>query len=242
MKRGNNMSKILNPCWIVSTPRSGTTYFCDLINNTDLFNPFFEEHFNLIFGNRHQDFSDRSNEFMFCKIQPMQWEFNNLELNFVKEKLNNIKFIRIKRKNIIDKAVSLYLASISNIWNISEDIKNVKLHDKLQSFISTDEDYLSKEFKLDLKYLIKCYHTVIEDEEKCDRFLENVNSIEIDYEEIINDNSKLALDKFFEYMNISFNDVDSLLSKSLIKKMPKRFESEVLKDVLKEYHALEEYQ
>lgn len=224
------MMKVISPCWIVSTQRSGTTHFCELINNTNLFSPLFDEHFNFVFKRNNSQVCN----FRYCKIQPEQMERAKFDLYFVKNVFPNIKFVKITRNSNIDKAISLYCAEKTGVWSITDFPQKIKTSEGLKKFAKSSRKYLTQTLEIDVSHLHNCYNVCLLNEKKCVSFLENFEFLEINYNEITS-NPMLALEKFFEYLNIHYSNIESLISGCFLKKMTDRAEKLELRKILEDY-------
>ncbi|MBM3911036.1 MAG: hypothetical protein FJ356_05250 [Thaumarchaeota archaeon] len=206
----------MTPCWIICSPRCGSTYLCDLLNNTNLFEPKFVEYFNAQFTNPKL--------LPFCKIQPNQWKKNKLNVRIIRDKFPNIKFIQITRKNFIDRATSYCLANLSNIWSIGDNVTN----DPLNCFQKSKRTYINKEIKIDedvLNHLTKSLILEIEKEKKIIEEIEPI--IKVDYEEIISDPIEV-LSKILLCLGYS----GTIKTQSILEKMPEKPEKEKIKKMI----------
>jgi len=122
------MKKNAFPCWILTNPRTGSTYLAELLNNTGIFNPRFEEYFTPDFvaaknGIPVREAKNRIKAQIRSKRLPRYVKiflgiFNELNLNhkFIKSVHPKIKYIRLRRRDIYANSVSWYIAESTKIW------------------------------------------------------------------------------------------------------------------------------
>jgi LPS sulfotransferase NodH len=135
----------LNPIWILCNARSGSSILCEYLNNLNIFEVF--EHEEIEKRNAHLlKTKGAFNEFLrlyntlnelilnpprYLKcldeqyIQLIQKNLN-YDAVFIRKILPGIKFIKLKRKDNISQAISLYCARLTNKWHIytEEELKN----------------------------------------------------------------------------------------------------------------------
>lgn len=169
------------PIWIVSTPRSGTTYLCDVLNRTGLFAPEFGEHFNLIHGFRGDALRSDPAAFRYCKAFPQQLRGSDLTLRSVSEVLPGVVFVAVRRRSLLDRAVSLYLAERSGVYTVSTQPAT----GDFASFVDSPEGYLGRQLPSDLTDCVGFYERIKEEEESLRSELSTVEHIEVEYESIM---------------------------------------------------------
>ena len=183
-----------NPVWILSGPRTGSSFISSVLNETKIFDPVFNECF-------HDDwikeiFSDvkllspfnynwpkfaKVHEAHFEKIQKMFPSLN------IKEVIPDLKFIHLRRKNLIKQTISEFFANKTNIYII----KNKK---KLNKYKELKVDY-------DEKIMLHYYKKAIIRFNSWEPLLIKENHIDIFYEELI-DNPKETFLKIFNFLEI----------------------------------------
>ena len=104
------------PIWILSGPRTGSSFIASVLNDTKIFSPFFREWFHN--NNIKEIFCDKKlmspfdykwpkfakvHEDHFQKIQKM------FPLLNIEEVIPKLKFIHLRRKNLIKQAISCLL-------------------------------------------------------------------------------------------------------------------------------------
>lgn len=207
---------MINPCWILCSPRCGSTYLCDLLNNTNLFKPPFSEYFNLL---ETPEFNP------FCKVQPSQWVENKLSVQKIKNFFPNIKFVQIKRKNFVDRAVSYYLADTSAIWSIGEN-KNAIGLDK---FKKPKYEYLKTPIEINEEKLNRLINKLLIDIKIEYQITQEIGSIlQINYEQI---SEPETLHKILQYVGHN----EKVEFQSSMEQMPERPEKEQVKKLIHKY-------
>lgn len=191
------MLKIARPCWILCTPRSGSTYLSGILNQTNLFQPPFSEYL----GWKKKAFihpRDLQSPPTFCKVlhvhlnrifqspnlledipcdHPLQFmkPQKNYRL-FIEKQMPNIRFILLTRKDTIAQAVSYCVtAEVSKVqgksfFQITSPRQQTEFKETLVSI--SDETLF--------KYYLACrnYDTIWDD------FLEDSDFFDLKYEDI----------------------------------------------------------
>jgi LPS sulfotransferase NodH len=132
----NNSAMSGPPCWILASPRSGSNLLCELLNSTDLFEPFFEEH---AYEEGFEHF--KHNKLMICRIRDVSHKklYRKITKSFP-----DIKFIHLIRKDIAKQAVSRHLCIGTHIWSVNaENIKEYGLKDVPYDYDEILSHYLS---------------------------------------------------------------------------------------------------
>lgn len=204
------------PIWIVSTPRSGTTYLCDVLNRTGLFAPEFGEHFNLIHGFRGDALRSDPAAFRYCKAFPQQLRGSDLTLRSVSEVLPGVVFVAVRRRSLLDRAVSLYLAERSGVYTVSTQPAT----GDFASFVDSPEGYLAKKVPLMVSDCMWFYERIRREEEDLQSELSTVEHIEVEYESIM-DGSGFPM--LFERLGLE-SDCDECLGSSPLLPVPRRSE------------------
>lgn len=223
------------PCWILSHPRSGSLLLCNLLNNTNLFRPKFQEWF-AIDTTHPQGYwpalqnipcEDRYSRVMqeefppYCKIHKWQYDqfFTNRQKPKIEQKLPGIKYIQLKRRDHIACAVSMYLAHITGICH-SDNLTHYQM--------------IVPEVPIDDKMLLKCYEIAINYYSHWDEYLGNSKVLVIHYEEFCQNPASTLVD-VINYLDIPCNVValaeNSVKQNKLVKLANKQ--TEELKDRLR---------
>ena len=185
--------------FVAMTPRSGSSYFVDLLKKTNLlgnpdeyFNPGLIDNtpakqksnnlvdywLNLTQKNSHQDmFGLKISFFQFSPFLD-----TGLDKLFFKDN----KIILLKRKNIVKQAISLYLATESTIFHTNTEHSEEKWNN-LKSV-----EYNNEKIKNWIKHIEK-------QERGWDYYLKNKNFLPLYYEDIIND-PEYCIKKSLEFL------------------------------------------
>ncbi len=239
-----------NKIWILSNPRCGTRYVCYFLGFFlrkrfgEEFNPnpLFPE----TFYNRN-DIDSISNKRKFIlnnenlpgHMRLFYLHYDNLKLKnkdllFLDQK-NNIKFIFIKRRDILKQAISHYLANLTNDWYIGKEKKI--LH-----------RYISKLNLLNIQYNKKL-HNIIKRHIKCIKYFnqkwEEIISyhgdkskfLYIEYENVI----KYPIPELTKILNFCGQKVDKELIKKAITNQPLQMRSNA-SDYLERHYKENNYE
>lgn len=214
----------MNPCWILSYARSGSTFFRDLMNATGLFSHNgFAEKFHLSHSKHkiRSEFDKNPLYFKYVKVLRDHFEdkFNDNEKLYIEKRLPNIKYIRLRRKNMFEVAVSLYFAEYTNTWFVKDDRQKNR--------------FMEIKIPYDEKRLVECYNRCQGWYSSWDNYLDGVNFFNIEYEDFIS-SPKNTFEKSLIYLGIRLKneDIDKIVNLHSHKKM-KRPESDELVEKLK---------
>lgn len=183
--------------WILAHPRSGSTYLTRLLNNTQIFD---DQRFDEYFSSRYEYDGIESlikNPCKNCKVLHVQFNrvFNHGGMRLIDpisnecqielpdknirieiEKIFNIKYVRLTR-NIIDTITSYYIASKSNEM-INERSFFVINNQKDQHILC------NLDIPFDIELLEKIYKATIHYDKIWNDFLDGVEYLPIDYNEL----------------------------------------------------------
>ena len=172
----------MKPCWILTTPRSGSTFLSRRLNQTGLFNPPFAEWYNS--ETLFDEFLVK-NPVPFCKIHKFQ--YNEHLPSFPK----NVFFIHLTRKDLAEATVSQYFAGHTKMWN------------------TTCEKDLSEHANVDVPYnrdtMLRLYFDMIHESKGWVEFLKDKKHLEFDYEDLMTDCSSIV-DKIVELTETQNNE------------------------------------
>ena len=108
------------PCWILSTPRSGSSLLCELLNKTNLFNPIFVEYYNDQYCKNLYNIATNYKFKKYNKMMRYPLQISNISCKIfytnLVNKFSNIRFIHLVRTNIFKQALSLFFSSKTRIW------------------------------------------------------------------------------------------------------------------------------
>lgn len=174
----------MKPCWILTTPRSGSTFLCRKLNQTGLFNPAFAEWYNAetLF---HEAFV--KNPPSFCKIH--RFQYNRHKPLFPKD----VFYIHLTRKDLIEATVSQYFAGHTKMWN------------------TTCEDKLSEHANVEVPYnqndLIRLYLEMQVESKGWIEFLKDKEYLEFDYSDLM-DNTGDIVDQIVDICGVQNNEIN----------------------------------
>jgi len=117
------------PLYILATARTGSTFLCDLLNQTGLFEPILWEHYNL-----RKDAGDgewpNGEAPRNAKIMPhqMKWWFGRVTLDKIVSQFQDVHFVEVYREDIAAQAASTMYSHVTGIWNPTT-FEQVQLYD-----------------------------------------------------------------------------------------------------------------
>jgi LPS sulfotransferase NodH len=226
-----------SPCWIFSMPRSGSTFLCEMLNLTGLFDPLFAEYFNSTINKStdiKKDFISNPFNYKFCKIQSFHFLKQKISFEDIKNVLGQVKIIKLDRINILDCIVSYCISYASSTYAISKNPTETALQTKTNNYVSDVNSFTRKNIPYINDFTINfCIDFVFYQKKYLNYILQNMSFLNINYEEISNDD---FLPKIFDYLEIDKDNFDFkyLKSKCLLVKTPEKEEKKQLeKRVLK---------
>jgi LPS sulfotransferase NodH len=195
----------MKPCWILCTPRSGSSYISELLNNTGIF-PSFEYLFPHLSINLNKNPGPirKTNAFgEWLRIYNDQIEFeknippylkviHRQYLDLIKEDFNpldlvhDLKLILLKRKNIYKQASSLYLAQEMNQYHVYSNWMM--------------KEFTNKTIDINIEKLTESYNKVLGFNCTWNKFLK-FDPLVIHYEDIVNNTFK-SIQDIMSYLNI----------------------------------------
>lgn len=219
-------------------PRSGSTYLCDILNSTGLFNPLFEEKFNSKINcvdSIKNDFLKNPENYKFLKIQPMHFKVNELSLKEVQKKFNNLKIIKLYRKSFFDSVLSLCVANLTKTYAVSKETSKTLTGKNTKKYIKNINKYLNIKINIDDKKIIKIIKkttkTMIDEKKEFDNIVINDNVIEINYDDLMSENKILDI---FKFLNIDI-DIKKVILNTTIEKNPKINGLDDLKNIINDF-------
>lgn len=133
----SNAHKNINPCWILSTPRTGSSILCDMLNNLDLFeefrhslqNPFpsplqknraFDEWLKIFIRYKGGlvEFEKTPPKFNKCPHDQYQNVLGNKSPSYLQEVLPGIKFLILKRRDLYAQTISSYFSKWTHKYHL----------------------------------------------------------------------------------------------------------------------------
>ena len=175
------------PCWILSSPRTGSTYLCDLLNSTGLFgnngtsdpvtgevDRWTEYYCAKFFKNSYIVNPPKINKIHYCQYENF---FGNYDVSNI---LPKMKYVLLRRKDICAVAVSKYFVTEGapfmdnkERWNIHNE-EEVKIMQNMK-------------LKFNKQKMIMNYNKSKKEYFEWDNFLKDKQFIEIEYEKLVED-------------------------------------------------------
>ncbi len=153
----------------------------------------------------------------YCKVHRSQFVsfFGDIDDAFIRTYLPDVRYVVIRRKDVISQAVSFYLAKKSSTFTIV-DANQLKLWQENPVEINDDE-------------LLSAYDEIKDCYGKWDKYICNTPHIDIDYEDLIND-SRQTIEHIFNQTGIDCDDriIKKAIQNVTVKKMCKT-ETEIAK-------------
>ncbi len=221
---------------IVTTPRSGSTYLCDLLDSTKIAgHPL--EHLRLAAQelSRYCNFNylkllDNLLEYRITDngvfgtkfISHFLFEFQQTKPDFRQIFQSIDKFILLVRKDKVAQAVSLVLAQKTNVWHLRNNAKNSTNYQSKLETIKIDDVLLDE--------VAQKYDFIKKQEARLKRVLAD-NQIEplvIIYEDILED-SQLQINRILDFLAIAKPDPYIMQINSGIKRMPSGISQEIIR-------------
>lgn len=185
-------SKVKNMnCWILTHARSGSTYLCDLLNSTGGL-PYFSETLHPYPDQSHMSRDDFFQKSLgFGKIHRSHFDLclRDSDKLHIKQHLPDLKFVLLRRNNHNQVAVSLYLAKMTNCWNILK-----KEEHGVQAYLNTRVD-------IDNTMLLQTLNECRRDYYGWDEFLKNETFLDLSFEELIQF-PQAVVAKVFSFLNV----------------------------------------
>jgi len=225
---------------VLTTPRSGSTYFCDLLSSTGIAGYPLEHmrlasnelalncNFNylrLLYNLMQHRVSDNG-VFGTKLISHFLFELRKAKPNFKKIFPAIDKYIILVRKDKIAQAVSLVLAQKTEVWHIhKKPNQNNANYQAYQSALNNIK--ISDELLLEVKQK----HKFIVNQENRLRNILNANQIEpleIIYEDIV-ENAESQINQVLDFLEIYHPSRPTINIDSQIKKMPSELSQEIIR-------------
>ena len=220
---------------ILTTPRSGSTYLCDLLDSTNLAGRP-KEHLRLaaqelslycnfdylkLLDNLMQDCTTDNGVFGTKIISHFLFEFKQTKPDFKQIFRSIDKFILLIRRDKLAQAVSLELAQRTEIWHLHTNKK--------------DNNYQSKlaDIKIDSVLLDEVgqkYDFIHQQEARLKKILANnkIEPLEIFYEDLL-ENARLQIDRILDFLAIAKPESYAGRIGSGVKKMPSDISQEIMR-------------
>lgn len=198
-------------CWILCTPRTGSTYLCDLLNSSNLFVPEFREWFGQKLGIYNQPEDLERRPCFYNKVLHVQFNriFNHhgrmiddpifdvcqtenptAENRIKLETILKPKYVVLKR-DIFQILVSYYVATLASASS-GESFFVIRDHEKQKRF-------LQRQVGMDEKLLRRIYAVVKTYDEKWNLFLSGVDHLQVNYD-LLSENPREVVSNIFDFI------------------------------------------
>ena len=224
---------------ILTTPRSGSTFFCDLLSSTKIAG-YPQEHLRLaaqelakycnfdylrLLHNLMEHRITDNGVFGTKFISHFLFELQGTKPNFRQIFKSIDRFILLVRKDKVAQAVSLVLAQKTEIWHLRQN--DLNQNNKIESYKSKLENINIDD---DLLLEVEQKHKFIQNQEARLKKILNANqkeALEVVYENIVDDASS-AIDLVLNFLDIDPSS-KAIDINSQIKKMPSSISQEIIR-------------
>lgn len=177
------------PVWLLTNQRSGSTFLCSLLNSTKQFNTRFVEHFH-----EHQIQLGVYKNTLPCTAKILKTHFKNvtgiINKAKIKEIYPNIKFVLLRRKDLVAHTISQYFHKVLRISFIKKNQTK-----KFKKYENTTEVPFNKNVLIDI------YKETLKFWNNWDSFLKGEDYISIVYENFVKD-PYLTVKRIFGYLEM----------------------------------------
>ena len=220
---------------IATTPRSGSTYLCNLLESTKIAG-YPSEHLRLAAQelSRHCNFNylnlldnlmsyrvTDNGVFGTKLISHFLFEFKQTKPDFKQIFQLIDKFILLIRKDKLAQAVSLVIAQETEVWHLSDSAKNISYESKLENIVIDDAllDNVSQK-----------YSFICNQEARLKKILANHERkpLIVVYEDLT-ENAELQIDRILNFLEIAKPESNPIQINSRIKRMPSSVSQEIIR-------------
>ena len=219
---------------ILTTPRSGSTYLCELLDSTKIAgNP--SEHLRLAVQELslycNFNYLNLLNNLMTYRVSPngvfgtklishFLFELKQTKLDFKQIFQWVDKFILLVRKDKVAQAVSLVIAQKTEVWHLHNNRQNTNYQSKLENIEINDALFDEVEQKYDF---------INQQEARLKKLLANnhIEPLTVVYEDIL-DNAELQINRILDFLAISKPESEEIKINSGIKRMPSSTSQEII--------------
>ena len=220
---------------ILTTPRSGSSYLCDLLDSTNIAgHP--SEHLRLaaqelarycnfnylsLLDNLKQYRTTNNGVFGTKIISHFLFELKQTKPDFQQIFRSIDKFILLVRQDKLAQAVSLEVAQQTEIWHLRDDVTRIDYRSKLEN-IEIDNSLLNN--------VEQKYDFINRQEARLRKILSDnqIEPLEVVYEDILED-AQLQIDRIIEFLGIAKPEPYLMKIDSKIKKMPSNLSQEIIR-------------
>lgn len=223
---------------ILTTPRSGSTYLCDLLDSTRIAGHPREDlrlaaqelslHCNFdyleLLDSLRQCRTTDNGVFGTKLISHFLFELQRCKPDFSQIFKSIDKFILLIRKDKVAQAVSLVVAQITEVWHLYGSANNLNYRSKLDN-IEIDRALLDD--------VEQKYYFINRQEDRLRTILANykIDPLEVIYEDILEDTPS-QVNRILDFLGIVKPDSYTMQIESEIKKMP----SSISQEIIRQYH------
>lgn len=184
----DNEIKCKTPVWILTNQRSGSTFLAKLLNSTEVFPSNFTEHFH-----EHQIRSGTYKNSLPQNAKILKTHFKNVHGKINKRDIKNIypniKFILLRRRDLIAHTISQYFHKSLNISFIKKN--------QPRKF----KKYEKAEIPFNKEVLLNIYKETLNFWNNWNYFLKGENYISIVYENFVKD-PYVAVKRIFNFLEM----------------------------------------
>ena len=220
---------------ILTTPRSGSTYLCDLLDSTNIAgHP--NEHLRLaaqelarycnfnylsLLDNLKQYRTTNNRVFGTKIISHFLFELKQTKPDFRQIFRSIDKFILLVRQDKLAQAVSLEVAQQTEIWHLRGDATSINYRSKLES-IEIDNSLLNN--------VEQKYDFINRQEARLRKILSDnqIEPLQVVYEDILED-AQLQIDRIIDFLGIARPEPYLMKIDSKIQKMPSNISQEIIR-------------
>jgi trehalose 2-sulfotransferase len=220
---------------IATTPRSGSTYLCNLLESTNVAG-YPSEHLRFAVQelSRHCNFNylklldnlmaDRitSNRVFGTKlISHFLFELQQTKLDFAQIFKSVDKFIFLVREDKLAQAVSLVIAQETEIWHLNGNAKNIAYESKLENIKINDAllDNVAQKYNFICKQEVRLQNTLAN---------YKIEPLKVIYEDIL-DNAQLQIERILDFLSIAKPEPSLMQLNSKITRMPSTVSQEIIR-------------
>jgi LPS sulfotransferase NodH len=218
---GRNGKKFMvAPLWILCNPRSGSSYLCDLLNNTGLFPSLehprlvnrrgplerglsFNEWLRLFFSPySFRDFEITPIFYTKCIYHQYIEVFGDRNFDYIERYVPGVQFLWLHRNNIYEQVASLYFAKTMF------DVCKNKLNGSSSYHIYSEEDlfnYMNIKVEFNKKCALETYDEVVSYKDNWSKFLGNRQYQKIIYEDLVRE-PKIVIKSILGYNKIDYEE------------------------------------
>lgn len=220
---------------VITTPRSGSTYFCDLLESTTVAG-YPAEHLRLatqelsrncnfnylrLLNNLIQYRVTNNGIFGTKLISHFLFELHKTKFDFDQIFLALDKFILLTRRNKLAQAVSLVIAQQTEVWHLRDDINNLNYQAKLENIVIDTNLLENVEQKLNF---------INRQEERLQKTLSKykIEPLFLVYEDVVEDPCT-QINHVLDFLQVSRTPQHTQNINSGIKKMPSSISQEIMR-------------